>query len=544
MMLSGCKEDGSDYVDDSIKDNVEDSVGDNEDDKGEDPGGDNGGNTEGGDNEGGSEGGDNEGGNEGGSEGGGNEGGSEGDNEGGSEGGSEGGGNEGGSEGGNEGVTTGEGTVKDMEEDTDGWELYDPRTMEEKITLTLDRWDGRYNLGEEVSIRASVYKKFKAVREIWINGLLESSEVVTVEEGDYDILTRRYDEPTSVMLKFKNPDSSQSKDFTDIGYCVGMEHFKPGFEKPADFMDWWRSQVDLIREQPFEVKMVEVEVPANYAANYVCYDVEVNCSEGGAPARGYMAMPRGAKPGSLPICIFVHGAGVNGTSNRSKIDVAVKYARQGGGSIAIDLNAHGMLNGQPQSYYDNLAKTTLKDYKDRPIENREDYYFRGMYLRLQRALDWLCTLPEWDGERVLVIGSSQGGAQTAAICGLDNRVTHAVIREPGMMDLGGKLVGRMSGPPCLVDKYGVTPEFLQWGPYFDTAFFLEYSTAKIIYECGWVDMSCTPSSIMCGYNLAGGEKTIYTYPYRAHQSPTGKYRDDWNNRVNKRFSEFIVDALK
>ncbi|MBR3682822.1 MAG: acetylxylan esterase [Tidjanibacter sp.] len=415
-------------------------------------------------------------------------------------------------------------------------------TMEDLITLTLDRWDGRYNPGEEVAIHAVVPEEFEAVREIWVNGLLESSELVVVEKGEYDILTRRYDVPTTVMLKFRNPDKKQHKDFTDIGYCVGMEHFRPGFEKPADFMEWWRAQVAELRELPIEAKIVEVEVPKKDAADYVCYDIEVNCGEGGAPVRGYLAMPKGATPGSLPICIYTHGAGVNGGSNRSKIDVALRYARHG--SISLDLNAHGMLNGQPQSYYDKLNATTLKGYKDRPIENREDYYFRGMYLRLQRALDWLCTLPEWNGERVLVIGNSQGGAQTAAICGLDNRVTHAVIREPGMMDLGGRLVGRMSGPPCLVDEYGITEEFLKWGPYFDTAFFLEHSTAKIIFECGWVDMSCTPSSMLSGYNLAGGEKTIYTYPYRRHQSPRGKYREPWNSRINKQFAKFISDALK
>lgn len=426
-----------------------------------------------------------------------------------------------------------------------GWNaLWAQLTMEEQITLTLDKWDGRYNLGEEVAIHAVVPEEFEAVQEIWVNGLLESSELVTVKKGEYDILTRCYDVPTNVMLKFRNSDTKERKDFTDIGYCVGMEHFKPGFEKPADFMDWWCSQVALMRELPIDAKIVEVEVPQKYAADYVCYDVEVNCGEGGAPVRGYMAMPKGATPGSLPICIFTHGAGVKGGSNRSKIDVALRYARQGGGSISFDINAHGMLNGQPQEYYDTLDATTLKDYKDRPIENREDYYFRGMYLRLQRALDWLCTLPEWNGERVLVIGNSQGGAQTAAICGLDNRVTHAVIREPGMMDLGGNLVGRKSGPPWLVDKYGVTEEFLRWAPYFDTAFFLEYSTAKIIFECGWVDMSCTPSSMMSGYNLAGGEKTIYTYPYRRHQSPKGKYQEEWRKKINKRFSEFISEALK
>lgn len=426
-----------------------------------------------------------------------------------------------------------------------GWNSASAQTsMEEKITLSLDRWDGRYALGEEVTIHAEVHEEFEAVRDIYINGVLESSELVTFEEGEYDILTRSYNTPTSVILHLKNPNKKQRKDFTDIGYCVGMEHFRSGFEKPHDFMEWWREQVAMLRELPIEAKLVEVEVPKKYADKYVCYDIEVNCGEGGAPVRGYMAMPKGATAKSLPICMFTHGAGVKGPGNRSKIDVALRYARQGGGSIALDLNAHGMLNGQPQEYYDELNATTLKNYKERPIVNREDYYFRGMYLRVQRALDWLCTLPEWDGERVLVIGSSQGGAQTAAISGLDNRVTHALIREPGFMDLGGFLVGRRSGPPLDDIKYATDENFLKWGPYFDTAFFLEHSTAKLFFECGWVDMSCTPSSMMVGYNLAGGEKQIYTYPYRRHQTPKGKYKELWQERVNKKVSEFISDALR
>ena len=418
------------------------------------------------------------------------------------------------------------------------------QTMEDKITFSLDNWDGRYNVGETVTIHVDVPAPFEAVQELWINGLQVSREEVTIKAGKYDILTRCDNQPTSVMLRLANPDPKQRRDFTDVGYCVGMEQIKPGFEMPADFYEWWMKQVKQMRKQKIDAKLVEVDVPEKYAAGYVCYDLEVCCDESGAPVRGYLAMPKGADLKSLPICIFAHGAGVRGGSNRSRIDVALRYARQGGGAIAIDLNAHGMKNGQPQSYYDKLDKTTLNKYKDREIVDRESYYFRGMYLRMQRALDYLCTLKEWDGERVLVIGGSQGGAQAAAICGLDSRVTHAVIREPGMMDLGGSLVGRKSGPPHLTELYGETEAFLKWAPYFDTAFFMAFSKAKTIYECGWVDMSCTPTSIMTGYNLATCEKTIYTYPFRPHGSPRGKYKDEWHERVNQRYNEFIREALK
>lgn len=83
----------------------------------------------------------------------------------------------------------------------------------------------------------------------------------------------------------------------------------------------------------------------------------------------------------------------------------------GKGALSFDLNAHGMLNGQPDAYYDSLQNTVLKNYAYIGLENKKDNYFRGMYLRLIRTLDFLTKQPEWDGKRILVIGQSQGGGQ-------------------------------------------------------------------------------------------------------------------------------------
>lgn len=414
--------------------------------------------------------------------------------------------------------------------------------MEELITLTVDKWDGRFELGETVAIHAEVPEEFEAIQEVWVNGLLESKENVVIKAGNYDILTRSYNEPTTVMFRLLNTNPKKKKDFTDIGYCVGLEHFKPGFEKPADFMEWWQEQVAMLRQTPIEATLKEVAVPEKYAKDYVCYDVELSCSEGGAPVRGYMALPRGAAVGTLPISVFTHGSGVKNESNRSRIEVALRYARYG--AISFDINAHGMPNDQPQEFYDELHKTTLNNYLNWPIENREEYYFRGMYLRLQRLIDWMCTLPEWDGQRVLVHGNSQGGAQAAAICGLDSRVSHVLMRESGMMDMGGFLLGRKSGPPQLYELYGQTEELMKWGPYFDVAFFLEHSNAEMVFECGLVDMSATPASIIVGYNVAKGKKTLYTYPYRNHHALKGKYKNEWKEKVTDPINQFIRETLK
>jgi len=100
----------------------------------------------------------------------------------------------------------------------------------------------------------------------------------------------------------------------------------------------------------------------------------------------------------------------------------------------VDLNAHGMLNGQPDAYYKNLDSGELKQYSHIGLETKSDIYFRGMYLRLLRTIDYLTSLPEWDGERILLIGESQGGGQALAGAGLDKRVKAVVVTVPAMCD--------------------------------------------------------------------------------------------------------------
>lgn len=46
-----------------------------------------------------------------------------------------------------------------------------------------------------------------------------------------------------------------------------------------------------------------------------------------------------------------------------------------------------------------------------------------MYLRVLRALDYVKTLPEWDGKNLIVIGSSQCGAQAIVAAALDPQVS-------------------------------------------------------------------------------------------------------------------------
>lgn len=202
------------------------------------------------------------------------------------------------------------------------------------------------------------------------------------------------------------------------------------------------------------------------------------------------------------------------------------------------------LNGQPQAYYDDLDTGELKDYNRIGIGTRNDYYFRGMYLRLIRTLDFLESQPEWDGKRILVIGESQGGGQAFAAAGLDKRVTAVVATVPAMCDWGGTLTGGQGGWPNPFSSSIDKAKLMESLPYFDAAHLLKDSKATLVTEIGFIDVTCPSTSVFAAINMSKGKKIVFGDPYRGHILNQKAYKEVWEETVNKPKEAFIVEFLK
>jgi cephalosporin-C deacetylase-like acetyl esterase len=288
---------------------------------------------------------------------------------------------------------------------------------------------------------------------------------------------------------------------------------------------------------------VKAEPLVEISKGYSVSNMEINCT-GPKPARGYYAKPMNAKAGSLPIVLYVHAAGVSGNWCRSEPGNALKYAKMGNGAICFDLNAHGMLNGQSEQYYSDLEKGELNNYSQSGLEDRSTVYFRGMYLRLMRTLDYLTQQPEWDGKRILVIGESQGGGQALAAAGLDPRVTAVVATVPAMCDWGRTIFGSKGGWPNPFGTKNDQQKMLKAVPYFDVAHLLKGSKATIVTEIGLIDFTCSSESVFGAVNQSIGKKIIYTAPYRAHHMTQNIYKETWNQTITLLKENFIKDFLK
>ena len=284
-------------------------------------------------------------------------------------------------------------------------------------------------------------------------------------------------------------------DAVGVGALFSPEKLVSVYPEPKDFDQFWagvRKELDAV---PVKATRVPFKLSGAIAKKVVCYDVKVDCA-GDKPVSGYLSMPKNAKPKSCPAILYYDGAGVR-TAGKD-------LARASSGCITFNVNAHGIENGKTKAFYENLRSTVLKGYPQFGKNNRDTFYFKGMYMRVMRSLDYVKTLPEWDGKHIIVQGGSQGGAQVFAACALDKDITYAIAGVPAMSDHAGCLAKRDSGWPRLYragkDGKPADPAVAAAAAYYDNVYFAKRIKCPINVNTGLFDRTCVPTSVLAAYN--------------------------------------------
>lgn len=413
----------------------------------------------------------------------------------------------------------------------------------EGIVVSFNDEDGVYRLGDKVVAYVVAERDMELTCELMEYGTVSiSKEKISLRKGRKTILySARHKAPCHYMFKL----SYEGLEKPELaGFIVSPESYRAGYDCPENIRNFWDDQMSRMRKVKMQTSLAWIE--DFHSETLECRDLTVNMHEG-RPVRGYLCMPKDALPQSLPIVIYAHSAGVNKVFNYATTQRAADLAEKGGGCIVLDINAHGMENGQPQEYYDSLNSGELRGYQNRRITGHEDYYFRLMFLRLVRALDYLTTLPQWDGRRILIYGESQGGAQAMALAGIDERVGACVAIVPAMNDLGAFKVGRPASWPNVRESVindGNVEVVDKVLPYYDAALLSTMSKADYWIEIGLADTTCPAPAIWSACNVIKGDVRISAYPFRTHYVPKQPYYDQWKAICNTGRYEWMNDYLK
>ena len=405
-----------------------------------------------------------------------------------------------------------------------GKTVYPTKLGKYKVVAKTNRPGARAEVGDEVKIAVKAESELPgfASAQLFVNGV-EKGKPRIVKFGEETEFVMKAEVPGTIsvvctMLSAnKKPVLNKRRRtiYGGLGVLISPEKIAPGNpNRPADFDEFWakkRAELDAV---PVKATRRKVKGSDKFPG-VVCCDVKVDCA-GGKPVSGYLCMPKNAKPKSLPAIVVYHGSGVRS---------AQKQFKYGSKAIAFDVNAHGIDNGKPKKFYDELNRGALKGYTVRGFGDRDNCYFIGMIMRVMRALDYVKSLPEWNGRVLIVSGPSQGGGQALAAAALDDRVTLCSTGVPALCDLGGRTAGRRPGWPA----YTVKPlarqseaDFIAGAAFVDGVFFARRIKCPIYFSTGLIDNVCHTAAVYSAYNALPKEtkKNMLIVPTGHHHGTT------------------------
>jgi cephalosporin-C deacetylase-like acetyl esterase len=137
-----------------------------------------------------------------------------------------------------------------------------------------------------------------------------------------------------------------------------------------------------------------------------------------------------------------------------------------------------------------------------------------------RAIDFVFSLPEFDGTNLAVSGGSQGGALSIITAGLDKRVKYLSALCPALCDLTGYLHNRAGGWPHMFNEanksFNVKKDKIETSKYYDAVNFARLIKVPGFYSWGYNDLTCPPTSMYSAYNVITGPKELYVVQETGH----------------------------
>lgn len=337
---------------------------------------------------------------------------------------------------------------------------------------------GIYGVGEKVGWTAHWPQGAAQAQSYTYTVKKNNQDVIKTGALDFsagrDTIEVTLDEPAMVYVQISNPGSGGSM---AVGAAVALERLRPSVPRPADFDRFWASKIRLLKGIPENA----VLTPSDSGRPGVEYATIRMDNINGARVHGQIAKPK--KPGRFPALVIFQWAGRPYPLQRQWVT-----DRAAEGWLALNIEPHDVLPDQPQSYYDALPEE-LKNYHLIGRDDRDKNYFLQMYLADYRAVDYMMRRPDWDGNTLVVMGTSMGGQQALAVAGLHPKITHVIVNEPAGCDTNGPLHGRASGYPNWPSD---NPKIMKTALYFDPVNFAPRIKATSLVAIGFVDTVTPP----------------------------------------------------
>lgn len=382
---------------------------------------------------------------------------------------------------------------------------------------TPDSNDWLYELNQEATVSVALYRYGSLMNDVEISYAIGPEQMPAETEGT---LLLHNGKGILRLGTMNEPGFRDCRFSVTIDGKVYRHHIKVGFEPeklkphtayPDDFLSFWQNALQEAAQCPM---VVEKRFVPEYSDNNVdCYLIKLQAYQKGQYVYGYLTLPK--KEGRYPVVFSPPGAGIKPMNPMKDIF----YAENG--FIRFDMEIHGIRPDLDQATYAEISRAfgnRNNSYLVNGLDHRDSYYMKKVYLSCVRAIDYLSTLPEWDGKNMIAQGGSQGGALALVTTALDSRITACAANHPALSDMAGYKAGRAGGYPHLFTKFdGMdSPEKLNTIAYYDVVNFARQIKVPVWMTWGFNDDVCPPTTSYIVYNLISSKKEALITPVNEH----------------------------
>lgn len=267
-----------------------------------------------------------------------------------------------------------------------------------------------------------------------------------------------------------------------------------------DFKAFWDNNLKELAKVAPKYQMTLVPEASN--DDYEMYLVQMQSLDN-KTIRGYYAKPKRA--GKFPVLVEYMGYGSNAYYPSTKWDGFAHYVPS--------------IRGQA------LNRLTKEDdyWLTIGLKDKQGYYYQGGFCDVVRAIDFVCSRPEVDTEKVAVRGGSQGGALSFVAAALDKRVKVCAPSIPFLSDYRDYFA-IVSWPRSDFDNYAKSHPDFNWEhtydllTYFDIKNLAPWITCPLIMSFGVQDPTCPPHINFAAYNQVKSEKVWVACPRSGHNT--------------------------
>lgn len=388
------------------------------------------------------------------------------------------------------------------------------------ITVTPDHKDWNYKVGETAKFDVKVMRSGTTID----NAVVEYEagpemyptikKTLTLKDG-----TARFEGKMNKPGFYRVTINYNEKGKTYTGLCTAAfspEKLVPSTECPDDFDAFWSNAIAEARKT--ELDPHRELLPERCTKDVNVYEVSYNNNAYGSKIYGILCVP--VKPGKYPALLRVPGAGCRPYGGD------VWSASQG--VITLEIGIHGIPVTMKQEVYDRLHNGALNGYWEANLDNRDKMPYKRIFTGAIRSIDYIASLPEWDGKNLGVTGSSQGGMLSLVCAALDSRVTCFGAVHAAMCDHTASQEGKACGwPHYFYGDSNPDKTKVRNSGYFDGINFARRIKVPGWFSFGYNDVVVPPTTMWETYNTVTAPKTLSIYQQTGHYW----YQEQWDEWV-------------